>query len=126
MIKHVYLYVGRNMDIQIQRVFELELYPQDPVLPIYYRLFGTDRVSNSQICTIGLESNPSHMQEPSPIENPRMEGPALERPPQNNESAGVAAFRMCCFGRAYGSHGAWHSVRVKGTEKRNFGRNTSQ
>lgn len=48
------------MGIQIRKLFEPELYPNDPVLPIYDQLFGTDRAENTRICAVGFEPNPRH------------------------------------------------------------------
>jgi hypothetical protein len=66
--EHVYLDVGTNMGIQIRKLFEPELYPHDPVLPIYDQLFGTDRAENTRICAVGFEPNPRHTQKLQELE----------------------------------------------------------
>lgn len=58
--KSVYLDGGSNVGIQIRKIFEPELYPDDPVLPIYDRLFGKNRSTDSKMCVVGFEPNPHH------------------------------------------------------------------
>lgn len=58
--KSVYLDGGSNVGIQIRKVFEPELYPDDPVLPIYDRLFGQNRSTDDAMCVVGFEPNPHH------------------------------------------------------------------
>ena len=58
--EYVYLDGGSNMGLQIRKIFEPELYPDDPVLPIYDRLFGKDRSASTSMCAIGFEANPHH------------------------------------------------------------------
>ena len=56
----VYLDGGSNMGVQIRKIFEPELYPGDPVLPIYDQLFGQNRSIDSAMCVVGFEPNPHH------------------------------------------------------------------
>jgi len=58
--KSVYLDGGSNRGIQIRKIFEPERYPGDPVLPIYDRLFGPNRSTDSEMCVVGFEPNPHH------------------------------------------------------------------
>lgn len=48
------------MGIQIRKIFEPDLYPDDPVLPIYDQLFGLERASRNDMCVVGFEPNIHH------------------------------------------------------------------
>lgn len=66
--EYVYLDGGSNMGLQIRKIFEPELYPDDPVLPIYDRIFGKDRSAGTSMCAIGFEANPHHTEKLQKLE----------------------------------------------------------
>jgi len=56
----VYLDVGSNTGIQIRKVYEPELYPNDPAIQVYDRLFRRNRTADNNLCVVGFEANPHH------------------------------------------------------------------
>ena len=38
--RHVYLDLGTNIGMQIRKLYEPELYPQSPMLPLFDKYFG--------------------------------------------------------------------------------------
>ena len=60
---HIYLDVGSNVGIQVRKLFEPELYPDAPILPVFESYFGpilTDGQRENTVCAIGFEPNVHH------------------------------------------------------------------
>ncbi len=59
--KYVYLDVGSNRGIQIRKMFEPQLYPDAPILPLMRRVLGPGWSTRLQeVCAIGFEPNPAN------------------------------------------------------------------
>jgi hypothetical protein len=57
--KHIYFDFGSNLGVQIRKLYEPQLYPGAPILPIFDARFGTAITSNrSNVCAFGFEPNP--------------------------------------------------------------------
>jgi len=55
--RRVYLDMGTNIGVQIRKVYQPDLYPDAPVLPVFLEAFGINR---SDVCSFGWEANPAH------------------------------------------------------------------
>jgi hypothetical protein len=56
--QHIYLDIGTNIGIQIQKLFEPHLFPNALILPYFDSFYGPALQRNSHICAIGMEPNP--------------------------------------------------------------------
>lgn len=54
---HVYLDMGTNVGLQIRKLYEPDLYPNNPTENIFLKYFGRFR---SGVCAFGFEANPIH------------------------------------------------------------------
>jgi len=61
--RHVYLDMGSNQGIQIRKLYEPQLFPGAPILPIFYKYFGpqASRLRAGTVCAVGWEPNPAHI-----------------------------------------------------------------
>ncbi|CAF2068869.1 unnamed protein product [Rotaria magnacalcarata] len=55
--RDVYIDIGTNIGIQIRKLYEPNLYPNAPVLPLFKTVFGHNL---TEVCSIGFEANPLH------------------------------------------------------------------
>lgn len=67
--KYIYLDVGSNVGVQIRKLYEPERYPGAPVLEIFDEIFGKDRQNRTDICAVGFEPNPYHIERLKALEN---------------------------------------------------------
>lgn len=60
--KSVFLDLGSNIGVNIRKFFEGEKYPGAKLLPVLDRNFGSaDERRKSDVCALGFEPNPAHM-----------------------------------------------------------------
>ena len=55
--QYVYIDLGTNIGIQIRKLYEPQLYPHAPVLPLFEKIF---RNRTNEVCSVGFEANPLH------------------------------------------------------------------
>lgn len=55
--KGIYLDIGSNVGVQIRKLYNAHQFPDAPVLPVFEKVFGSDRAG---VCAIGVEANPHH------------------------------------------------------------------
>jgi hypothetical protein len=53
----IYLDIGTNVGVQLRKVYDPQQFPNAAVLPIFDRVFGSQR---SGVCSVGVEANPHH------------------------------------------------------------------
>merc|ERR550539_841072 len=57
----VYLDMGTNIGVQIRKLYEPDLFPGAPIIPLFDKYFGKiEERDFSEICSVGWEPNPSH------------------------------------------------------------------
>ena len=53
--------VGSNVGVQIRKLFQPEKYPGATILPLFDDWMGPDRHMNPDVCAVGIEANPVHL-----------------------------------------------------------------
>ncbi|CAF1026399.1 unnamed protein product [Adineta steineri] len=55
--RYIYIDMGTNIGVQIRKLYEPDLYPSAPILPIFEDMFENNF---NEVCSIGFEANPLH------------------------------------------------------------------